>query len=66
MFALRLVGQNNMKPSFCEKCGKAVTIHEQNYSMRAFRKTLCAKKCQKEERLLTMPTKLAEFLNSTL
>lgn len=55
-----------MKPIYCEKCGKAVTNSEQNYSMRAFKKTLCAKKCQKEERMATLPPKLAAFLNSTL
>ncbi len=56
----------NQKPIFCEECGCAVPLWEQGYSLRVFKKTLCRDKCQKQERLKTMPLKMAQFLNSTL
>lgn len=56
----------NQKLIYCEQCGCAVPLWEQGYSLRAFKKTLCREKCQKEERVKTMPPKLALWLNNTL
>lgn len=54
----------NQRPIFCEQCGRAMTLREEGYSLRAFKKILCKEKCQTQERINTMPPRLAEFLNN--
>lgn len=46
----------------CDKCNKQITWKEFRYSTSTMKKALCVS-CQKEERLKTMPVRMAKFLN---
>lgn len=54
-----------MKNATCNMCHRQISFRVERYSMNVFKKPLCVL-CQKKEREVLYPKKLADLINNTI